>query len=82
MRAGLRAASAEQFDAWRSGIVPVLRGLGVSFDEILLDDVEDPRSARLIERWQRAGIEMHLVATPTGTLVVARPSEAPGRAVS
>lgn len=77
------AASPQQFDAWRSGILPVLRGLGVSFDEILLDDVEDPRwSAQLIERWQRAGIETHLVATPTGTFVVARPSKAPGRAVS
>ncbi len=77
-----RAGSPEQVEAWRSGVVPVLRDLGVSFDEILLDDAEDPRSAGLIERWQRGGLETKLVATPTGTLIVARHSKPPGRAVS
>jgi hypothetical protein len=76
------AGSPEQVDAWRSGVLPVLRDLGVSFDEILLDDAEDPRSAGLIERWQRGGLETELVATPTGSLIVARHSKPPGRAVS
>jgi hypothetical protein len=76
------AGSPEQVDAWRSGVLPVLQDLGVSFDEILLDDAEDPRSAGLIERWQRGGLETELVATPTGSLIVARHSKPPGRAVS
>lgn len=76
------AGSPEQVAAWRSGVVPVLQGMGVSFDEILLDDAEDSRSAGLIERWQHAGLETHLVVTPTGTLIVACPSKASGRAVS
>jgi len=77
-----RAGSPEQVAAWRSGVLPVLQELGVSFDEILLDDVEDPRSAGLIERWQHGGLATEVVATPTGSLVVARHSKPPGRAVS
>lgn len=76
------AGTPEQFDGWRAGVVPVLRGLGIGFDEILLDDVEDRRSGALIERWQREGIETRVVETPTGKLVRGEPNEAPGRGVS
>jgi hypothetical protein len=52
--------------AWRVGVVIVLKNRGITFDEILLDDVDDPRSGALIERWQREGLT---VETATGKLL-------------
>jgi hypothetical protein len=55
--------------AWRVGVVLVLKSLSVSFDEILLDDVEDLRSTGLAERWLREGLATTVVETPTGKLL-------------
>jgi hypothetical protein len=57
------------YDAWRVGAVIVLEQLGVSFDEILLDDVEDLRCAALAGRWRREGIPTTEVETATGKLL-------------
>ena len=64
--------SEEQYLNWRSGVVPVLKRLGVRFEEILLDDMDDARSERLIGRWQAEGLRTTVVNTPTGPLLVAR----------
>jgi hypothetical protein len=65
-----RAAFApELYEAWRVGVVIVLGSLGVSFDEILLDDVEDRRSSALVDRWDREGLRMVEIETPTGRLL-------------
>jgi hypothetical protein len=77
----LSAGTPEEFAAWRSGVVPVLCDRGVTFDEIVLDDFEDMRCAALIERWNRAGITTSVVVSPTGTVVVGRPSEPVPRGV-
>lgn len=63
--------SEEQVLNWRSGVVPVLKRRGIEFREILLDDMDDPRSDRLLARWQAEGLKTRTVATPTGPLLVA-----------
>ena len=63
------AFPSHQYAAWRVGVVIVLKSLGVSFDEILLDDVEDLRSAALAERWRREGIPTTEIDTATGRLL-------------
>ncbi len=72
----LRSAfPSELYEAWRVGVVIVLKDLGISFDEILLDDVaEDRRSAALIERWHREGIPTAEIETATGKLLRAHGS--------
>ncbi len=60
------------YHAWRVGAVMVLRSRGISFDEILLDDVEDERFPALAERWRREGVATTEVATPTGRLLRGR----------
>jgi len=62
------------YSAWRVGLVPVLRSLGVEFGEILLDDAEDRRSARLRTRWEALGVATRVVETPTGSWVHAVPA--------
>ena len=39
--------------AWRVGVLPVLSKQGITVDEVLLDDADEPRAARLLERWRR-----------------------------
>ncbi|MGQ0703910.1 MAG: hypothetical protein ACT4PM_12325 [Gemmatimonadales bacterium] len=61
----------EQTLNWRSGVVPVLKRMRIDFGEILLDDMDDPRSERLVARWQAEGLRTRVVSTPTGPLLVA-----------
>ncbi len=58
-----------QYAQWRVGVVPVLKNLDVSFEQIFLDDAEDPRCAVVVERWRREGLLAEEVGTPTGRLV-------------
>jgi hypothetical protein len=64
------------FSNWRSGAVPVLQNLGISFGEILLDDAEDVRCAALIQRWEAARIRMQVVRAAHGSFVLGRPDPA------
>lgn len=61
-----------QYSNWRGGVVPILRSLGIGFDEILLDDAEDPRCPIVRERWAALGIKTEVVSTPTGSFVIGR----------
>jgi hypothetical protein len=61
-----------QYSNWRGGVVPVLKSLGIGFDEILLDDAEDPRCAILRKQWAALGIETEVVSTATGLYVIGR----------
>lgn len=61
-----------QYSNWRGGVVPILRSLGIGFDEILLDDAEDPRCPILRERWAAHGIRTEIVSTATGPFVIGR----------
>ena len=62
-----------QYSNWRGGVVPILGSLGIAFDEILLDDAEDPRCAILRERWAALDVETEIVSTATGSYVIGRP---------
>ena len=44
----------------------VLKALGISFNEVVLDDVEDDRSPGVIARWEQAGLATRVIETPTG----------------
>jgi hypothetical protein len=65
-----------QYSNWRSGIVPILRSLSIGFDEILLDDAEDPRCAILREKWAALGVETEIISTATGSYAIGRPGTA------
>ena len=59
---------------WRVGLIPVLQARGILFGEVLLDDADDPRCARMCELWHDFGVATEIVATRYGPFVVARPS--------
>lgn len=61
------------FSNWRSGVVPVLQDLGISFGEILLDDANDTRCEQLRRRWEEAGVGTEVRATADGPFVVGTP---------
>lgn len=60
--------------AWQLpvGVVLVLNEMKIRFDEVILDDVEDERFPRVLERWQREGLDTFVVETATGRHLVAR----------
>jgi len=61
------------FANWRAGVVPLLRQRGIVLGEILLDDAENRRCAGVCRLWNQLGLTTELVATPTGSFVLARP---------
>jgi hypothetical protein len=61
-----------QYSNWRGGVAPILRSLGIGFDQIVLDDAEDARCPILRQRWAALGIETEIVSTATGSFVVGR----------
>jgi hypothetical protein len=61
------------FSNWRSGVVTVLRDLGITFGELLLDDADDRRCAQLRQRWEEAGVRTEVRATADGPFVVGTP---------
>lgn len=58
--------------SWRGGVVPELTRLGIGFDEIVLDDADDPRCEALCGRWNALGVATRIVSTATGPFVIAR----------
>lgn len=38
---------------WRYGLIPVLLRMGIDLDAILLDDADEPRASKLLERWTK-----------------------------
>ena len=73
--------SEEIYQAWRSGVVRALGRRGMTFQTIVLDDAEDLRCPRLLDRWRESGLIAEVVETPFGRHVEARhPSTGqPGR---
>jgi hypothetical protein len=61
------------FSSWRSGVVPVLRELGITFGELLLDDADDQRCPQLRQRWEEAGVRTEVRATADGPFIVGTP---------
>lgn len=60
---------------WRVGVLPVLAAKGITTDEVLLDDADEPRAPRLMEHWRREfGCEEHIIATSDGDIAVMRPT--------
>jgi len=60
--------------AWRVGVLPVLSKLGITVDEVLLDDADEPRAARLLERWRRDfGCEQEVSSPAEAGMAVMRP---------
>ena len=57
---------------WRRGVVPELLQLGIGFDEIVLDDADDPRCGALCEYWNVLGVATRIVETGSGPFVVGR----------
>jgi hypothetical protein len=57
------------YSNWRAGVVPVLKSMNKPFEEIVLDDASDHRCEQLMRTWQAAGIDTHVVETPTGPFV-------------
>jgi hypothetical protein len=58
---------------WRYGALPFLRQLGSAFDALLLDDVDDPRAAAVLDRWNSEfGIRNELISTSEGKCSVIR----------
>jgi hypothetical protein len=60
---------------WRVGLIPVFQARGIRFREVVLDDADDPRCARLRRLWEDLGVSTEIVATPSGPFVLGRPSE-------
>jgi hypothetical protein len=59
---------------WRAGVLPVLSKRGIAVDEVLLDDADEPRAARLLERWRADfGCEEVVLGTADGATAVVRP---------
>jgi hypothetical protein len=58
--------------AWRRGVVPELLQLGIGFDEIVLDDADDPRCGALCEYWSQLGVTTRVVQTASGPFVIGR----------
>jgi hypothetical protein len=65
-----------QYSNWRGGVVPILGSLGIGFDEILLDDAEDPRCVILCEKWAALGVETEIISTATGSYAIGHPRPA------
>jgi hypothetical protein len=64
--------------AWRVGVLPVLSEQGITVDEVLLDDVDEPRAPRLLERWRREfGCEQEVIGSAEGGMAVMRPRPTP-----
>ena len=62
---------------WRAGVLPVLAKQGIAVDEVLLDDADEPRAARLLERWRvEFGCEEVVIGTSDGATAVVRPRPA------
>ncbi len=59
--------------SWRRGVVPVLARIGSVFDEILLDDADDPRFPALRDAWIDAGLDTEVIETASGPYLLARP---------
>jgi len=57
---------------WRRGVVPELLRLGIGFDDIVLDDADDPRCGALCEYWNLLGVATRIVETGSGPFVVGR----------
>ena len=58
--------------AWRRGVVPELLRLGIGFDEIVLDDGDDPRCESLCRCWNGLGVATRIIRTGSGPFVVGR----------
>jgi len=64
-------------DQWRVGVLPVLTERGIHVDEVLLDDADEPRAPRLLERWRREfGCEQEMIVAGEGAAVLMRPRPA------
>jgi hypothetical protein len=67
---------ADVYGRWRMGVVPVLQGLNIPFEEILLHDGDDPRAPELISQWAACGVRTRAVDAPGAPLIVGRPDHA------
>lgn len=63
-------------ESWRMGVVPVLQERKIPFQEILLDDGDDPRSSELVRQWATLGVRTRIVDSPTGPFILGWPDDA------
>lgn len=64
---------------WRFGVLPTLKKAGITYDKLLLDDVDEPRAARVLERWAEFGATHQLIHGSDAGIcaVVACPKKSP-----
>lgn len=57
----------EIYENWRYGILPWMKRTGRTFDVLILDDVDEPRSVPVIERWRREfGVSVQIINSGNG----------------
>jgi hypothetical protein len=63
----------DTYQAWRYGVLPRLRRLGITIGEMLIDDLDEPRSGPVLERWEREfGLTYEPIRTTVGDCAIAR----------
>lgn len=69
-----RTVGEPHYSAWRYGVLRWLKDTARTFDQLLLDDVDDPRAAAVLKRWQREfGVQVQRIASPEGELAIVTP---------
>lgn len=70
---GVTKVWGDAYPMWRYGVLAVLKDLGVSVGEVLLDDATEPRGADLLKRWEdEFGMKHELVRATDGDFAVVR----------
>ena len=61
------------YQAWRYGVLPQMKLAGMSFKEMLIDDLDEKRSGPILERWGKEfGLTYQPIRSSSGDCAVAR----------
>lgn len=72
-----RSLGEPHYSAWRYGVLRWLKDTARTFDQLLLDDVDDPRAPGILERWEREfGVKVQRIASAEGELAIVTPGAA------